>query len=79
MWLQFVHVQTVTSAIADSFPHQLVGRKRLVTLGVCIVGFVLGLPFVTQVGMNTDISSLMHELLRLGVNYCTPTSRCKCG
>lgn len=47
---QFVHVQTITSAIVDSSPHLLGHRKRWVTLAVCILGFVLGLPFVTQGG-----------------------------
>ncbi|XP_076451670.1 sodium- and chloride-dependent glycine transporter 2-like isoform X2 [Babylonia areolata] len=47
---QMVHVQTITSAIADSSPRLLGHRKRWVTLAVCFVGFVFGLPFVTQGG-----------------------------
>ncbi|XP_076445863.1 sodium- and chloride-dependent glycine transporter 1-like [Babylonia areolata] len=47
---QFVMVQTITSAIVDTFPRRLLHRKRWVTLVVCTLGFVLGLPFVTQGG-----------------------------
>ncbi|XP_076451199.1 sodium- and chloride-dependent GABA transporter 2-like [Babylonia areolata] len=46
----FVHVQTLSSAIVDTWPRRFGHRKRWVTLVVCIVGFVLGLPFVTQGG-----------------------------
>ena len=48
VFVQLVHVQTITSAIVDTSPQRLVHQKRWVTLAVCIMGSVLGLPFVTQ-------------------------------
>ncbi|XP_076467666.1 sodium-dependent proline transporter-like [Babylonia areolata] len=46
----FVNVQIVSSAVVDTWPRRFAHRKRWVTLTVCIVGFALGLPFVTQGG-----------------------------
>ncbi|XP_048258777.1 sodium- and chloride-dependent glycine transporter 2-like [Haliotis rufescens] len=48
---QFVHVQTIVSAITDAFPRSLGRRKLLVTAGVCLTGFILGLSCVTQGGI----------------------------
>ncbi|KAK7486087.1 hypothetical protein BaRGS_00022696, partial [Batillaria attramentaria] len=50
--LKFVHVQTITSAIADTFPFYFGSKKRWITLAVCLLGFVLGIPFVTQGGLH---------------------------
>ncbi|KAL4221042.1 hypothetical protein ACF0H5_019304 [Mactra antiquata] len=48
---QIVHVQTLTSAIIDSFPKQLIKRQLLVTGSTCFLGFLLGLSCVTQGGV----------------------------
>ncbi|XP_045161496.2 sodium- and chloride-dependent glycine transporter 1-like [Mercenaria mercenaria] len=48
---QIVHVQTVTTAIIDTFPRQLIQRKLQVTLSVCLVSFLLGISCVTQGGI----------------------------
>jgi len=43
-----VYIQTLTGAVFDNFPRTN-KRKTLVTLSVCIIGFLLGLVCVTQV------------------------------
>ncbi|WAR14891.1 SC6A5-like protein [Mya arenaria] len=48
---QMVHVQTVTCAIIDTFPKQLINRKLIVTGSVCFVMFLLGISCVTQGGI----------------------------
>ncbi|XP_025084088.1 sodium- and chloride-dependent glycine transporter 1-like [Pomacea canaliculata] len=48
---QFVHVQTITTCIVDNFP-QLNQKKRWLTLAVCVIGFLMGIPFVTQGGVH---------------------------
>ncbi|KAL5014071.1 hypothetical protein ScPMuIL_008341 [Solemya velum] len=48
---QFVHVQTITSALFDKFPHQLMPHRMVTTGLVCLVLFVLGLPCITQGGV----------------------------
>lgn len=47
---QMVHIQTLTGAVFDNFPRTN-KRKTLVTLSVCILGFLLGLVCVTQGGI----------------------------
>ncbi|XP_067658349.1 sodium- and chloride-dependent glycine transporter 1-like [Haliotis asinina] len=48
---QFVHVQTIVTALTDAFPASLRHRKLLVTASVCLIGFILGLTCVTQGGI----------------------------
>ncbi|XP_046584048.1 sodium-dependent proline transporter-like [Haliotis rubra] len=48
---QFVHVQTIVTALTDAFPAFLGHRKLLVTACVCLTGFILGLTCVTQGGI----------------------------
>ncbi|XP_033119143.1 sodium- and chloride-dependent neutral and basic amino acid transporter B(0+)-like [Anneissia japonica] len=47
---QFVSIETVVTAICDGCPSYLRKRKTLVTLVVCILGYVLGLVCVTRSG-----------------------------
>nr|KAG5698953.1 hypothetical protein BaRGS_024874 [Batillaria attramentaria] len=69
---QFVHVQTITSAIADTFPFYFGSKKRWITLAVCLLGFVLGIPFVTQGGLHVlslcdwYVASISVMLLAVG-------------
>jgi len=46
---QIVHVQTITSALIDTFPRKLIKHKLLVTAATCAVGFLLGISCITQV------------------------------
>lgn len=48
---QIVHVQTITSAIIDTYPHQFIKRKLLITLIVCVTLFLLGISCITQGGI----------------------------
>lgn len=48
---QFVHVQTLVTALTDIFPNQLRKRKMLITAIICIITFLLGIPCVTQGGV----------------------------
>ncbi|XP_048765777.2 sodium- and chloride-dependent glycine transporter 1-like isoform X2 [Ostrea edulis] len=48
---QFGTFETVSSGLADAFPQYFAGRKPILTAGVCIIMFVLGLPFCTNGGM----------------------------
>lgn len=48
---QIVHVQTLTSAIVDSFPEKLIRRKFPVTVAVCLALFLLGISCITQGGV----------------------------
>jgi len=46
----FATLETVTTSISDAFPSYLRQRKAQMTLVVCIVCFLLGLPLVTNGG-----------------------------
>lgn len=46
---QFGMMETIISAISDEFPNILRHRKMLLTAICCSVGFLAGLPCVTQV------------------------------
>lgn len=48
---QFVHVQTLVTALTDIFPNQLRNRKMLITAITCVITFLLGIPCVTQGGV----------------------------
>ncbi|XP_076117670.1 sodium- and chloride-dependent glycine transporter 2-like [Mytilus galloprovincialis] len=48
---QFGTFETITNAIIDEYPHILRRRKSLVTVCFCCIGFVLGLPFITEGGI----------------------------
>ncbi|XP_077992189.1 sodium-dependent proline transporter-like [Glandiceps talaboti] len=48
---QFAMMECVSTAFIDKFPALLRKRKIWFVLGLCIFGFVLGLPLVTQGGM----------------------------
>ncbi|XP_050413684.1 sodium- and chloride-dependent glycine transporter 1 isoform X1 [Patella vulgata] len=51
---QFVHIQTIITGISDASP--TIGKnskyKMVLTAGLCCVGFLFGLPFVTQGGIH---------------------------
>ena len=50
--LQFATVEVAVTFIKDEFGHKIMGflkREELLTLAVCIICFLLGLPHVTQV------------------------------
>lgn len=48
---QFVHVQTLVTALTDVFPEQLHNRKLPLTGIICTVTFLLGIPCVTKGGV----------------------------
>ncbi|CAL8330483.1 unnamed protein product, partial [Boreogadus saida] len=50
---QFVCVESLATAITDLFPGQLrrSGRRELLVLGIAVVCFLLGLPFLTEGGL----------------------------
>ncbi|CAL8386011.1 unnamed protein product [Gadus morhua 'NCC'] len=50
---QFVCVESLATAITDLFPGQLrrKGRRELLVLGIAVVCFLLGLPFLTEGGL----------------------------
>ncbi|GFR81159.1 sodium- and chloride-dependent glycine transporter 1-like [Elysia marginata] len=47
---QFMHVQGVCTALADCYPDQLLPRKTQVTLAICVISFLLGIPITAQGG-----------------------------
>lgn len=48
--LQFCLLETLVTAIVDEVGNEwIIRRKTFVTLGVAIVGFLLGIPLTTQV------------------------------
>ncbi|KAK3104526.1 hypothetical protein FSP39_004176 [Pinctada imbricata] len=48
---KIAHVQTITGALMDNFPHSLHRKKFLITAILCLIGFVCGIPCVTQGGV----------------------------
>ncbi|XP_022337036.2 sodium- and chloride-dependent glycine transporter 1-like [Crassostrea virginica] len=48
---QMVHVQTLTGALLDNFPKALHKWKTALTGSVCFLGFLLGIPCITQGGI----------------------------
>ncbi|CAH2314975.1 sodium- and chloride-dependent neutral and basic amino acid transporter B(0+) [Pelobates cultripes] len=48
---QFATIETVTTAIQDAFPKVMRKMRIPITIAVCAVLFLLGLPCVTQSGM----------------------------
>ncbi|XP_063289500.1 sodium- and chloride-dependent neutral and basic amino acid transporter B(0+)-like [Pelobates fuscus] len=48
---QFATIETVTTAIQDAFPKAMRKMRIPITIAVCAVLFLLGLPCVTQSGM----------------------------
>lgn len=57
--LQFATVEVAITFIKDEFGPQVLHflkREELLTLAVCIIGFVLGIPHVTKVQQNSFTS-----------------------
>jgi solute carrier family 6 amino acid transporter-like protein 5/7/9/14 len=52
-FVQFALLETVMTAVQDTFPH-LRSKKTFVVLGVCLVGYIGGLPVCTQVTDDDD-------------------------
>lgn len=52
--VQFVCVESLSTAITDMFPEQLrrAGRREILVLAIVVVCFLLGLPLVTQGGIK---------------------------
>lgn len=48
---QMVHVQTLTGALLDNFPKALHKWKTALTGVLCLLGFLLGIPCITQGGI----------------------------
>ena len=47
---QFAMCESLVSAVVDLFPGQMLGKNRtLATLGVSMLLFILGLPFISRV------------------------------
>ncbi|XP_019647388.1 PREDICTED: sodium- and chloride-dependent glycine transporter 2-like [Branchiostoma belcheri] len=47
---QFAVLEALVTGIVDEFPRRLRSKKMFIVLGVCSIGFLLGLPLVTQGG-----------------------------
>ncbi|XP_064620268.1 sodium- and chloride-dependent glycine transporter 1-like [Lineus longissimus] len=48
---QFTMMETIISAVVDEYPRQLRPIKTWITLGLCVLMFLLGLPLVTNAGI----------------------------
>ncbi|XP_053547733.1 sodium- and chloride-dependent neutral and basic amino acid transporter B(0+) [Bombina bombina] len=48
---QFASVETITTTIHDAFPHVMKKMRGIMTVGACVVFFLLGLLCVTQSGI----------------------------
>ncbi|XP_051791364.1 sodium- and chloride-dependent neutral and basic amino acid transporter B(0+)-like [Erpetoichthys calabaricus] len=48
---QFALIETITTALQDEFPKYLRSRRALITVVVCVVLYLLGLPCVTGAGI----------------------------
>ena len=53
LFLQFAMMETVISGFVDAFPRFLRPKKQLFTLLCCLIGFLVGLPQVTKVPLNS--------------------------
>ncbi len=56
---QFAGVECVIMALTDEYAHLALYKTRL-TIGLCVLLFLLGLPFVTQVYTLLLIYTLCH-------------------
>lgn len=64
--VQFCLLETLVTAIVDEIGNEwILRRKTLVTLGVAVVGFLLGIPLTTQVGTRLPLPA-----------GCRPPSAC---
>ncbi len=59
VYLQFAMVETVTTALMDTWPSLRRNRlwKAATVFAVCLVMFLLGLPMATRVG---SVASALH-------------------
>ncbi|XP_051957084.1 sodium- and chloride-dependent neutral and basic amino acid transporter B(0+) [Xyrauchen texanus] len=48
---QFAGIEVITTCLQDAYPHVLKNKRGLITIAVCIVLFLLGLPCVTGAGI----------------------------
>ncbi|XP_031423689.1 sodium- and chloride-dependent neutral and basic amino acid transporter B(0+) [Clupea harengus] len=48
---QFAGIEVITTCLTDAWPSFFKSRRSLVTVGVCVVLFLLGLPCVTGAGI----------------------------
>ncbi|XP_040889390.1 sodium- and chloride-dependent neutral and basic amino acid transporter B(0+)-like [Toxotes jaculatrix] len=48
---QFAAIEVITTCLLDAFPEVLKSRRALLTVGLCAVIFLLGLPCVTRAGI----------------------------
>ncbi|XP_058628104.1 sodium- and chloride-dependent GABA transporter 2-like isoform X3 [Onychostoma macrolepis] len=49
---QFVCVESLATALTDLFPGVLRKRRELLVLGIAVICFLLGLPFITEGGFH---------------------------
>ncbi|XP_046567697.1 sodium- and chloride-dependent glycine transporter 2-like [Haliotis rubra] len=49
-FLKFMSMEVVVTALVDQYPRTLGKRRMLVTLGCCLMSFLLGIVFCTQGG-----------------------------
>ncbi|XP_063070836.1 sodium- and chloride-dependent neutral and basic amino acid transporter B(0+)-like [Engraulis encrasicolus] len=48
---QFAGIEVIATCLQDAFPSSFKSKRGLVTIGVCVVMFLLGLPCVTGAGI----------------------------
>ena len=56
---QFAMMETVISGLVDEFPKVLRQRKMILTLFLCIAGFLLGLPQCTRVSTPLETNRIV--------------------
>ncbi|XP_038055132.1 sodium- and chloride-dependent glycine transporter 1-like [Patiria miniata] len=70
----FAMMETVTTVIMDALPNRYRRWKWLIILGACFVGFLLGIPLVTQGGLY--VLTIMNDyaggfsLMVISICYC---------
>lgn len=59
--VQFCLLETLVTAIVDEVGNEwIIRRKTFVTLGVAVVGFLLGVPLTTQVDDRRTVVTGCH-------------------
>src|SRR6218665_1557062 len=57
---QFGQVEVIAAGIIDEYPEYLRPRRKVFTLILCCVMFMMGIPLVTQVSTQTQLIHLLH-------------------
>ena len=55
-----ISVHTVVTAIIDEYPRQLYKHRLKVLLAICVIMYLMGLPFLSQVSRNTWLFLILN-------------------